>query len=194
MNIIFLNIYLTIILIISDAFCYGFCYEKKGWFKGWLFKEWKPPWSEHTMVPFYRLFFQWPLDILALYLVMYGAMFPPPAPLCEGEYIRTIGMLIAWYLMIKEGGYYLVLGQWQGLVRNETYYEFPNWQRIFSNTNTYWLTRWYFAGKFLFIKTQSTLMSEGLLSFYITDYGFRRAAFGWSCAFGLIIMVISNFI
>lgn len=158
----YLNIIVTALLILSDASFYGYAYEIKHWFKSWLFWEWKPGtkllWlipnkDDKTYVPYYRLFIQWPLDGLALYLV-WGQGFLP-----------FFGMILAWACMVKEGGFYLVLGQWGGLKKDEA-----------ENKDMWWLKRAYFTGSFLF-----------------TDR-FSVKKFAWSCIIGLAILVISNFI
>ena len=168
----FLNVIVTLILILSDSFWYGYVYEIKGWLKRSLFKVWKP--GKEPYVPFYRLLVQWPLDLIALYLVWLQGWKP------------FIGMLIAWYLMIKEGGYYVVLGQW-GMI--DSYSKLIAKQSSIENENTYWLKRFFFAGKWIF-----PTYKFDMVAFTITDYGFRRTSFGWSCIFGLIILLLSNFI
>ena len=126
----FRNIYLTLLLIFSDAFFYGYCHEIKGWFKKTLFREWKPSWTEpdEVYVPYYRAL-QWSLDVLALYLVWITGWIP------------FAGMLLSWYFLTKEGGFYLVLGQWSSQEEHK---------------RKYWLQRGYFSGFWLFVNNSFT--------------------------------------
>lgn len=140
---------LTIILSLSDAFWYGYCYEKKGWFKTWLFWEWAV--MGEKWVPFYRLGIQWPLDIIVLWVVY--------------DYCGFWGvllMVIAWYLMVKEMNYYLVLGQWKVLKRLET-----------TKEHVYWLDRLWFSGAWVFID------------------GFTVKRFVYSYIAGLVMLALS---
>lgn len=112
-----MNLIATLILTLSDAFWYGYCYEKRGWFKSWLFKEY--PFKGETWVPFYRVFIQWHLDGWAIYLVYHYC----------GIWALIL-MLLSWFCQIKEGGYYIILGQWKNLKNGD---------------NMYWLNRIYFS-------------------------------------------------
>lgn len=190
-----MNLVLVIILILTDAFFYGYCYEHRikggkhsiGIFGGriskilynifnpliyFLFKEY--PFRGNIYVPFYRLLVQWPLDILVLWLLWFNGT----GIVIRDIYIGTFqfyGMLLAIYFMIKEYGYYLVLDQLK-LAKKE-YVEKARLQprkNIFSFGYTYWLERIYFSGAWLFMPY------------------FNYKKFKISALIGLIILIISN--
>ena len=138
-----LNPFLAISIFI-DAFAYGFGYENKiqklneptgifkgpisnffwdnfQWFWEFIFWEWKPKtgsFKGETLVPFYRILIQWPLDIIGLYL----------AYRCFGWLYLTFNMILIFFTY-KEYGYYKLLGQ---EAQTKTF------------VNPFWLIRKYF--------------------------------------------------
>ena len=146
-----MNIILIILLTAFDALMYGYFYEKKKY--KLLFIFWELSYKGKTVLPVYRII-QGVLDGAALYIlyINYGV-------------IPLVGFVLAWYLMLKEYLYYIMLWQWQILLNYETYVE-----------DTYWLKRIYFSGYWLF------------------KNGFKFWRFTLSAAIGLALLIISNVI
>jgi len=191
-----MNLLLVIILILTDAFFYGYCYEHKikgskhsiGIFGGkisnslynlfnpliyLLFREY--PFRGNTYVPFYRLLVQWPLDILALLYLWYNGSEISFFGYYAGTF-QFYGMVLAIYFEFKEYGYYVVLDQLKH-VKKEFEVKARDIPRknIFSFGYTYWLERIYFSGAWLFMP-------------YFSYNKFESSALG-----GLIILILSNF-
>lgn len=186
----------TILLILTDAFFYGYCYEHRlkgdknpvGIFNNkfssslyeflnplvyFLFREY--PFRGNIYVPFYRLLIQWPLDLLALwYLWVHGT-----GIIVWDIYLGTHqfwGMVLAIYFMLKEYGYYAVLDQTELLDEAEEKAKIIPRKNIFSAGYTYWLERIYFAGAWLFMPY------------------FKKERFEFSAIIGYIFLSFSNFI
>ena len=152
-----MNIILLISLAIIDALLYGYYYEQKKnklWF---LF--WELHYKGRNILPVYRIL-QGSLDIIALHLVY-----------TNSGLIPLIGFMAAWYLMLKEFSYYILLWQWQVMLDYEN-----------NNEDVYWLKRIYFSGYWLFKFPRDSLHK----------YTFRK--FAISAVTGLILIIVSNLI
>lgn len=146
-----MNIILLISLAILDALLYGYFYEQKKC-KLWVL-FWELKYRGRAVVPVYRLL-QGLLDIGSMYLIY-----------TQSGLISLIGFILAWYLMLKEYLYYIILWQWQVILTYEDELQ-----------DVYWLKRIYFSGFWLFKK----------------KYSFKW--FTVSAILGLIILIISNLI
>lgn len=201
-----MNLLLAIILIFSDSFFYGYCYEYRlarekgnkteneiGIFKHHIFAFlynilhpvikflfWELPFRANTYVPLYRLLIQWPLDLLALWYLWNPHLGSETGLTVFGYYAGTWefwGFLLFIYALGKEFGYYCFMGQIPSL---KTTYEEESKKmprkNIFSFGYTYWLERIYFAGAWLFMPY----------------YTYKK--FLWSSVVGLFCLIVSNFI
>lgn len=115
-----LNIYLIVLLTLIDVLCWHIGHE----IYGFNF-FWETTWEGRSVYPLYRVF-QGMLDIGAVYLVWrYRGIWQAGA------------MILAWYLMIKECLYYVLIGD---LLQMQYY----------NNIHLYWLERIWFAGYWIF--------------------------------------------
>ena len=143
-----LNIYCMIILTLIDVLCYGILHEQYGFNFFWTIV-----YNGIAYYPLYRIF-QGILDIGSMYWVYKQ----------RGIY-QLIGMILAWYFMVKEMLYYIILNQWDLLYSFQTY-----------NIDVYWLKRVWFSGLWIFAN------------------GFTVDNFIVSFAVGITFLIISNFI
>lgn len=152
----------------------------QGKFYDWLFTRFRIEINgklSNTLLPYYRI--EQSCKLLAYWFIYFQCMrlYVPVWLLL----IDLSGVIIAYYFMVYEYQYYKIAKQIKLL---SVFEQFD--PQTMSNTNTYWLKRIYFSGKWLF-KTQK--QQNGY-----TDFGFKQKKFYFSFILGTYLMVFTSLI